>query len=112
MGINEYCKAKGHFIAPHTDNRYLEGPIIISISLLIDCLMTYTPANSSANPMDSQDNETSSSSPSSTSVYLPKRSLLVMEGDARYKWKHAIFNQDLFGERRISLTFREAGLMK
>ena len=38
---------------------------------------------------------------------LPRRSLQVQTGSVRYDWKHGISNQNLRGERRISITFRE-----
>lgn len=39
-------------------------------------------------------------------VPISERSLLIMQGDARTKWTHAIHRSDI-AERRVSLTFRE-----
>ena len=37
---------------------------------------------------------------------LPRRSLVIVQGVARYEWKHAVFREDVAG-RRIAITFRE-----
>ncbi|NXT02735.1 ALKB4 dioxygenase, partial [Jacana jacana] len=42
----------------------------------------------------------------SVAVLLPQRSLVVLYGDARYKWKHAIYRKHI-ERRRICVTFRE-----
>ncbi|XP_074870126.1 alpha-ketoglutarate-dependent dioxygenase alkB homolog 4 [Carettochelys insculpta] len=39
-------------------------------------------------------------------IYLPRRCLIVLYGDARYKWKHAIYRKNI-EHRRICVTFRE-----
>ncbi|XP_063002688.1 alpha-ketoglutarate-dependent dioxygenase alkB homolog 4 [Elgaria multicarinata webbii] len=39
-------------------------------------------------------------------IHLPRRSLVVLYGPARYKWKHAIY-RDHIKSRRICITFRE-----
>ncbi|OXB78848.1 UNVERIFIED_CONTAM: hypothetical protein H355_011253 [Colinus virginianus] len=39
-------------------------------------------------------------------IHLPRRSLLVLHGDARYKWKHAIHRRHI-QQRRVCVTFRE-----
>ncbi|XP_072738110.1 alpha-ketoglutarate-dependent dioxygenase alkB homolog 4 [Ciconia boyciana] len=39
-------------------------------------------------------------------IHLPQRSLVVLYGDARYKWKHAIYRKHI-EHRRICVTFRE-----
>ncbi|XP_062887454.1 alpha-ketoglutarate-dependent dioxygenase alkB homolog 4 isoform X1 [Mobula hypostoma] len=39
-------------------------------------------------------------------IHLPRRSLIVLYGNARYKWKHGIYRQDI-KSRRICSTFRE-----
>ena len=44
-------------------------------------------------------------------IYLRPASLLILKGDARYKWKHGIAarksDNGLKRQRRISLTFRK-----
>ncbi len=39
-------------------------------------------------------------------VHLPRRSLIVLYGEARHRWKHAIHREDIKG-RRVCSTFRE-----
>ncbi|CAH1231632.1 ALKBH4 [Branchiostoma lanceolatum] len=39
-------------------------------------------------------------------IPMPRRSLLVVYGDARHKWMHAIHREDITG-RRIAVTLRE-----
>jgi hypothetical protein len=41
-----------------------------------------------------------------TGVLLPRRSLQIMTGDWRYNYHHSIPNENLLGERRVSITFR------
>lgn len=42
----------------------------------------------------------------SVAIPLPQRSLVVLHGDARYKWKHGIHRRHI-GHRRVCVTFRE-----
>ncbi|KAI7901193.1 uncharacterized protein BX663DRAFT_515217 [Cokeromyces recurvatus] len=97
--INEYNPGQG--IMPHIDAPALFGPAILSLSLLSDCIMKFT---------DTDDHV-------SIDIVLPRRSLAILTGDARYKYKHGI-SKDLIEttssgeitihrERRISFTFRE-----
>ena len=39
-------------------------------------------------------------------VPLPRRSLLVMVGEPRYQWEHAILRRDI-SSRRIVIAYRE-----
>lgn len=39
-------------------------------------------------------------------VPLPRRSLLVMSGEPRYQWEHAILRKDI-QSRRIVIAYRE-----
>ncbi|KAM4886784.1 alpha-ketoglutarate-dependent dioxygenase alkB homolog 4 [Sylvia borin] len=42
----------------------------------------------------------------SVAILLPQRSLVVLHGDARYKWKHGIHRRHI-EHRRVCITFRE-----
>lgn len=42
----------------------------------------------------------------SVAILLPQRSLVVLHGDARYKWKHGIHRRHI-QHRRVCITFRE-----
>jgi len=94
--INEYLAGQG--IAPHIDHPVQFGNTIATLLL------------GSAYVMDLQ-------SPSQKiSILLPRRSLLVLENEARYKWKHGIAkrmkdpstNSSMTRKRgtRISITYR------
>jgi alkylated DNA repair dioxygenase AlkB len=94
--INEYLPGQG--ITPHIDCVPCFGETIASISVGTPCVMEFTqPEAKLKDP-----------------VLLEPRSLVVLEGDARYKWQHAIpqrktdnwNGQKLIRGRRISLTFR------
>lgn len=68
--INEYKPGQG--IASHIDNIKSFGPKIMSLSLGSDIAMTLSKGTDSVK------------------ILLPRRSLLIMVGDARYKWYHGI----------------------
>ncbi|KAG2196993.1 hypothetical protein INT47_006940 [Mucor saturninus] len=93
--VNEYNPGQG--IMPHIDAPTLFGPIIMSLSLLSDCIMKFTQEDQSVD------------------IILPRRSLAILTGEARYKYKHSI-SKDLIEtvdtlvihrDRRVSFTFRE-----
>ncbi|KAI9476234.1 MAG: hypothetical protein EXX96DRAFT_576315 [Benjaminiella poitrasii] len=98
--INEYNPGQG--IMPHVDAPTLFGSAILSLSLLSDCIMKFT---STINDDESVD------------VVLPRRSLAILSGDARYKYKHGISKEliekstseeiVIHRKTRISFTFRE-----
>lgn len=68
--VNKYKRTDG--IAAHIDTtRY--GEKIITLSLEGDCVMTFSREGYPDH-----------------NLYLPRRSLVILTGDARYKWKHGI----------------------
>lgn len=90
--INEYKPGQG--IAPHTDDVRSFGGTVVSLSLGSDVVMDLS------KPGDDP-----------VAVKLPRRSLLVLTGDARYVWRHGIASRKKDGNvargRRVSMTFRE-----
>jgi len=94
--VNEYVPGQG--ISAHIDCIPCFGDTIVSISLLSSCVMLFT----------------RSEPPAQIPVPVEQRSLLVMQGESRYQWKHAIparkvdevAGARITRERRISLTFR------
>lgn len=84
--VNEYLHLQG--ITPHTDACCF-GPVIASLSLGADTVMTFEGDIISAN------------------LKLPRRSLLVLSGKGRYKYKHSIKHA---GDRRVSITYRTLAL--
>jgi alkylated DNA repair dioxygenase AlkB len=95
--INEYQPGQG--ISAHIDCVPCFAGAIASLSLGSSCVMDFTHSKTGEK----------------SSLLLEPRSLLVLSGDARYVWQHAIagrkmdrFNgQAIQRTRRISLTFRK-----
>lgn len=93
--VNEYLPGQG--IAPHLD-KPTGGPVVLSLSLLSACSMELVAVDGTA----------------TTSVWLEPRSLLVLEGEARWEWKHGIAPRKsdehggyrLARGRRVSVTLR------
>lgn len=94
--VNEYQPGQG--ISAHIDCQPCFGETIASVSLLSACVMRF------ASQTSSQQME----------LHLQPASLLVLKGDARHIWTHAIPSrktdvikgQKYARARRISLTFR------
>jgi alkylated DNA repair dioxygenase AlkB len=88
--INEYEAGQG--IAPHIDLPFVFGGVIASLSLGSPAVMEFTKGSSKI------------------PIILPQRSLLAMQKEARYEWKHSIparkSDNGIPRLRRISLTFR------
>lgn len=99
--VNEYLPGQG--IAPHVDCVPCFQDTIVSLSLRSDCTMDFTETKSKKN----------------VPVFLKQRSIVVLKGESRYLWTHAItkrkkdilINRDVhYRERRLSLTFRKISL--
>ena len=99
--INDYEPGQG--IRPHFDRKDYFDNTIIGISLGSDCVMEFTPVSTKENKKEK------------VNIFIPRRSLYVLEDDARYKWHHGIPGRknDKLGngkvnvrKRRISITFR------
>ena len=101
--INKYEPGEG--ITPHVDLLKRFGDGIIGVSFCSGCVMQFA----------------SEAEKKTYGLYLPGRSIIVMTGDARYKWTHGIERQRadyVFGEEsgsrarllersmRLSITFR------
>ena len=95
--VNEYSPGQG--ISAHIDCVPCFTDTIASLSLGSACVMDFT-------NIDSAEKQ---------SILLESRSLIVMTGDARYRWMHAIAARktdrlddiNLSRRRRVSLTFRK-----
>ncbi|KAF7297149.1 hypothetical protein MIND_00947900 [Mycena indigotica] len=103
--VNLYNPGEG--ISSHVDllGRYADG--IVGVSLGSACVMHFTRTSSTMGEEQTAD------------VFLPERSVIVLSGEARYKWAHGIerrFEDVVNGENasvvsvprglRISVTFR------
>jgi alkylated DNA repair dioxygenase AlkB len=94
--INEYVPGEG--IKPHKDRAYYENQIC-GVNLGSGCIMRF---------IKGMNDEV-------IDIEVPRRSLYVMQDDARKKWKHAIpprKKDNIEGmvkhrERRVSITYRK-----
>ena len=85
--VNEYLQGQG--ISPHIDLPSVFGNTIASLSLGEECIMEFA--------KDSK----------KIPLLLPRRSLLTLKDEARYKWKHSIpARKSNIKQRRVSVTFR------
>lgn len=87
--VNEYHRHDNLYF--HTDHRATYEELIIGISLEADCYFSFK---------DTKTGEIKS-------VFVPRRSMYLMEGYSRYNAQHGILQGGILGERRISLTFRK-----
>lgn len=86
--VNEYFH--GQKIAAHIDATIF-GPKICIISMLSDVVMVFR------NGFDKVE------------LLLPRRSLLILEDEARYEWTHEVTMSNTYkasGSRRVSITYR------
>ena len=90
--INEY--EPGHGICPHVDNTYLFGDTVVSLSLQSNTIMDFTNYGKHIE------------------VELLRKSIVILQKDARYKWRHGIeaikMDNNIQRGKRVSITFREA----
>lgn len=100
--VNKYEPGQG--IAAHTDHVKHFGPVIASLTTGSGCMMEFTRRTEVEGKIITQ----------SKQLWLAPRSLLVLSGEARYSWMHAIAarKNDIVGSKRvprgvrISFTFR------
>jgi alkylated DNA repair dioxygenase AlkB len=94
IAINVYRRSAGDSMRAHIDDRKHSGPAIACLSLGAECEMRFTPEAEPDRAID---------------VSLPPRSLQIMAGDSRFKWRHAVLNDGLQGELRVSIILRACG---
>ncbi|NXY86272.1 ALKB4 dioxygenase, partial [Alcedo cyanopectus] len=130
----DYMPERGSAIDPHFDDWWLWGERLVSLNLLSKTVLSMScdsedsiqlfPTSSKANgelsppgalPRTKSGKEGSGlvlsprfvpSKEVTVAIHLPRRSLVVLSGDARYRWKHGIRRQHI-QRRRVCLTFRE-----
>ncbi len=89
--VNRYLPGEG--ISPHTDHVKLFDDTIVSLSLESECVMVFS--RDRQNPKE---------------VTLERRSIVILQEDARYKWRHSIPARKVDNGKkrdiRISITFR------
>jgi len=103
LTVNEYNPGVG--IGSHIDTVTAFGDDLLSLSLSSDTVMEFRQVSTEEGEQ-----------PRRKLVFLPRRSLLFMAGDARYKWEHMIVSRMtdthcgkiIRRGKRISLTLRTA----
>jgi len=123
LTVNEYHPGQG--IASHIDTKNCFGPMIFILNLGSGITMRLQNREDTATspapfPHPTTTTTTTEAYLSNTGIkkflWLPRRSLLLLRGAARYDWSHGIaarlsdkVNGTLIPrERRVSLTFRQA----
>ncbi|XP_018570128.1 alpha-ketoglutarate-dependent dioxygenase alkB homolog 4 [Anoplophora glabripennis] len=125
----EYNPERGASIDPHVDDCWVWGERIITVNLLADSVLTMT-YNSKPRKYNldcvktypsvlTDDGELNTVSHSYTvtpkyqedkgpivRIPMPRKSLLVMYGAARYDWEHQVLREDIL-QRRVCLAYRE-----
>ncbi|XP_061596360.1 alpha-ketoglutarate-dependent dioxygenase alkB homolog 4 [Cololabis saira] len=94
----DYHPLRGSAIDPHLDDSWLWGERLVTVNLLSDTTLTMS--------LEEGLPEAGQSREVRVAVRLPRRSLVVLDGEARHRWKHAIHREDIH-ERRVCSTFRE-----
>ncbi|KAF5278080.1 hypothetical protein FQR65_LT03596 [Abscondita terminalis] len=123
----EYDPKRGASIDPHIDDCWIWGERVVTVNLLADSVLTMTPNEKlSKYNLDcvaqypavlNEDSEINTSSKPfivdtnlqkscTVRIPMPKRSLLVLYGSARYEWEHQVLREDIT-ERRVCLAYRE-----
>uniref|UniRef100_A0A8C6YMK2 AlkB homolog 4, lysine demethylase n=1 Tax=Nothoprocta perdicaria TaxID=30464 RepID=A0A8C6YMK2_NOTPE len=117
----DYLPERGSAIDPHFDDWWLWGERLVSLNLLSKTVLSMSwelspfgcLAQTSACENSSKPRINCTSSPRlvpskevTVAIHLPRRSLVVLYGDARYRWKHGIYRKHI-EQRRICVTFRE-----
>ncbi|OTF81974.1 alpha-ketoglutarate-dependent dioxygenase ABH4-like protein [Euroglyphus maynei] len=87
---------RGSSIDPHFDDNWIWGERLVTLNLASKTVITLTFPELSS----------SSSSEYCIRIICPRKSLLVLYGDARYKFHHSIQRSDI-NHRRLAITFRE-----
>jgi alkylated DNA repair protein alkB family protein 4 len=87
----EYTSERGSAIDPHFDDFWLWGERLVTVNLISDTILYFI--------CDEHIN---------IEVHVPmkRRSLLVVHGEARSKWKHAIHREHI-NDTRLAVTLRE-----
>lgn len=107
----EYDPTKGASIDPHIDDCWIWGERIVTVNVIGDSVLTMLPYkgdekkyNLSLVPEGKRKQDVSEDC--IVRIPMPARSLIVIFGDARYKWEHCVLREDI-KERRVCLAYRE-----
>lgn len=90
--ILEYTRERGSYIRPHYDDKWIWGDRLVTVNLLSETALRLT--------------REFNIPPYEILIRMPARSLIVIQGEARYNWHHSISRYDI-KSRRIAMTWRE-----
>lgn len=90
--ILEYTPERGSYIRPHFDDKWIWGDRLITVNLLSETCLRLS--------------REFRIPPYEIVIRMPARSLVVIQGEARYDWHHSINKYDI-KSRRIAMTWRE-----
>ncbi|CAG5088969.1 Similar to ALKBH4: Alpha-ketoglutarate-dependent dioxygenase alkB homolog 4 (Homo sapiens) [Cotesia congregata] len=111
----EYTPERGASIDPHIDDCWIWGERIVTVNVIgdsvltmtryqgsntrynLDCVSTYPPVV----PQSDCSEDDLEKAPEDVVIRLPMpaRSLMVLYGDARYNWDHAVLREDVTSRR-------------
>uniref|UniRef100_T1I7G8 Fe2OG dioxygenase domain-containing protein n=2 Tax=Rhodnius TaxID=13248 RepID=T1I7G8_RHOPR len=107
----EYDPCRGASIDPHIDDCWIWGERIITVNLMSDTVLTLTPyiadkGHYNYDLAPEKFKKVNNELFQVIRIPLPRRSLIVLTGEARYSWLHQIYREDICS-RRLCLAFRE-----
>lgn len=94
----DYHPERGSAIDPHLDDLWLWGERLVTINMLSNTTLTMS--------LEQGLPELGLTEEVQVAVCLPRRCLVVLYGEARHRWKHAIHRDNVL-ERRVCSTYRE-----
>lgn len=105
--FQEYSSDRGSNFDPHIDHIWIWGDRILDLNLLSESTLSFfSPGFFEQGSQCTDEIGVQSSTRWRIDVPLPRRSLLVFQGDARNVCQHAVLESNV-GSRRVSLTVRE-----
>ncbi|XP_057332771.1 alpha-ketoglutarate-dependent dioxygenase alkB homolog 4 [Microplitis mediator] len=118
----EYTPERGASIDPHIDDCWIWGERIVTVNVTGDSVLTMSPYQGSTTRYNLDHVSTYSSIvpqiycngknvetvPENAVIRLPMpaKSLIVLYGNARYNWEHAVLREDI-QTRRVCIAYRE-----
>lgn len=94
----DYHPQRGSAIDPHLDDSWLWGEHLVTINMLANTTLTMS--------LEQGLPKLGLAEEVQVAVQVPRRSLIVIYDEARYRWKHAIHREHV-RERRVCSTYRE-----
>ena len=103
----DYSPDRGSAIDPHKDDDWLWGERLVTLNLLSHTYLSFTNTSSIKLPCEPLTSKLQTPTALEMCVPLPQRSLVIVQGVARYQWQHSIHRRHILS-RRIAITLREA----